>query len=388
MANWRIGEYMKGVYIVGASGSIGTQTLDVIREYHNEFKVVGLSLGRDLIKAKQIIEEFKPEIICLREKKELDLSYKPIIVYGDEGLLKIASYHKFDKEVFVNALVGISGLMPTVVAINSKKDIALANKETLVVAGDIIKSLIKDKGVQLTPIDSEHSAILECLQGENKKDVKRLIITASGGSFRDKTREELIDVTKEMALAHPNWSMGSKITIDSATMMNKGFEVIEAHHLFDIPYNKIDTILHKESIVHSMVEYDDGVIKAAIGSADMHTPIAYAIRYPKHEHITNKPLNLIGLNLHFEELSMDRYPCLEYAYYAVSRGGVYPAVLNAANEAAVWLFLNDKIKFLDIEKIIYDEIHNDKYESYDYSLDTIIKISNQIMNSIKERYEK
>ncbi len=379
---------MKGVYIVGASGSIGTQTLDVIREYHNEFKVVGLSLGRDLIKAKQIIEEFKPEIICLREKKELDLSYKPIIVYGDEGLLKVASYHKFDKEVFVNALVGISGLMPTVVAINSKKDIALANKETLVVAGDIIKSLIKDKGVQLTPIDSEHSAILECLQGENKKDVKRLIITASGGSFRDKTREELIDVTKEMALAHPNWSMGSKITIDSATMMNKGFEVIEAHHLFDIPYNKIDTILHKESIVHSMVEYDDGVIKAAIGSADMHTPIAYALRYPKHEHITNKPLNLIGLNLHFEELSMDRYPCLEYAYYAVSRGGVYPAVLNAANEAAVWLFLNDKIKFLDIEKIIYDEIHNDKYESYDYSLDTIIKISNQIMNSIKERYEK
>ena len=379
---------MKGVYIVGASGSIGTQTLDVIREYHNEFKVVGLSLGRDLIKAKQIIEEFKPEIICLREKKELDLSYKPIIVYGDEGLLKVASYHKFDKEVFVNALVGISGLMPTVVAINSKKDIALANKETLVVAGDIIKSLIKDKGVQLTPIDSEHSAILECLQGENKKDVKRLIITASGGSFRDKTREELIDVTKEMALAHPNWSMGSKITIDSATMMNKGFEVIEAHHLFDIPYNKIDTILHKESIVHSMVEYDDGVIKAAIGSADMHTPIAYALRYPKHEHITNKPLNLIGLNLHFEELSMDRYPCLEYAYYAVSRGGVYPAVLNASNEAAVWLFLNDKIKFLDIEKIIYDEIHNDKYESYDYSLDTIIKISNQIMNSIKERYEK
>ena len=379
---------MKGVYIVGASGSIGTQTLDVIREYHNEFKVVGLSLGRDLIKAKQIIEEFKPEIICLREKKELDLSYKPIIVYGDEGLLKIASYHKFDKEVFVNALVGISGLMPTVVAINSKKDIALANKETLVVAGDIIKSLIKDKGVQLTPIDSEHSAILECLQGENKKDVKRLIITASGGSFRDKTREELIDVTKEMALAHPNWSMGSKITIDSATMMNKGFEVIEAHHLFDIPYNRIDTILHKESIVHSMVEYDDGVIKAAIGSADMHTPIAFALLYPKHEHITNKPLNLIGLNLHFEELSMDRYPCLEYAYYAVSRGGVYPAVLNAANEAAVWLFLNDKIKFLDIEKIIYDEIHNDKYESYDYSLDTIIKISNQIMNSIKERYEK
>ena len=379
---------MKGVYIVGASGSIGTQALDVIREYQNEFKVIGLSLGRDLIKAKQIVEEFKPEIICLREKVDFKLSYNPIIVYGDEGLLKIASYRKLQNEVFVNALVGISGLMPTVIAINAKKDIALANKETLVVAGDIINSLIKDNGVSLTPIDSEHSAILECLKGENKQEVKRLIITASGGSFRNKTREELADVTKEMALNHPNWSMGSKITIDSATMMNKGFEVIEAHHLFQIPYDKIDTILHPESIVHSMVEYKDGVIKAAIGSADMHTPIAYALRYPKHEEIKNKPLDLIGLNLHFEELSKKRYPCLEYAYYATSRGGIYPAVLNASNEAAVWLFLNDKIKFLDIEKIIYDEIHDDKYESYEYTLDTIIKVSNKIINSIKERYDR
>lgn len=379
---------MKGVYIVGASGSIGTQTIDIIREYSNEFKIIGLSVGHDLVKAKRIIEEFKPEIICLREKEDIKLSYNPIIVYGDEGLLKIASYRKLEKEIFVNALVGISGLMPTVVAINSKKDIALANKETLVVAGDIIKSLIKDNKVSLTPIDSEHSAILECLQGEDKKDVKRLIITASGGSFRNRTRDELAGVTKEMALAHPNWTMGSKITIDSATMMNKGFEVIEAHHLFDIPYDKIDTILHPESIVHSMVEYNDGVIKAAIGSADMHTPIAYALRYPHHEPIINKPLDLIGLSLHFEELSFDRYPCLKYAYDAVYKGGIYPAVLNAANEAAVWLFLNDKIEFLDIEKIIYDEINNDKYMSYEYSLDTIIKTSYKIMNDIKERYDR
>ena len=378
---------MKGVYIVGASGSIGTQTIDIVREYSNEFKIIGLSVGHDLVKAKKIIEEFKPEIVCLRKKEDISLSYNPIIVYGDEGLLKIASYRKLEKEIFVNALVGISGLMPTVIAINSKKDIALANKETLVVAGDIIKSLIKDNNVSLTPIDSEHSAILECLQGENKKDVKRLIITASGGSFRNKTREELVGVTKEMALAHPNWTMGSKITIDSATMMNKGFEVIEAHHLFDIPYEKIDTILHPESIVHSMVEYNDGVIKAAIGSADMHTPIAYALRYPKHEPITNKPLDLIGLSLNFKELSFDRYPCLKYAYDAVYKGGIYPAVLNAANEAAVWLFLNDKIEFLDIEKIIYDEINNDKYLSYDYTLDNVIKVSYMIMNNIKERYE-
>ena len=377
---------MKDVYIVGAQGSIGTQALDVIREYNNEFKIVGLSLGRDLEKAKEIIEEFKPEIICLREKKNIELSYNPIIVYGDDGLLEIARYKKNNNSLFINALVGISGLLPTVEAIKNKKDIALANKETLVVAGDIINSLVKEYNVSLLPIDSEHSAILECLVGENKKDVKRLIITASGGSFRDKNRNELKDVTKEMALNHPNWKMGSKITIDSATMMNKGFEVIEAHHLFGIPYDKIDTILHKESIVHSMVEYEDGVIKAAIGSADMHTPIAYALRYPKHEKINNKPLDLIGLNLHFEKLDMERFPCLKYAYDAANKGGVYPAVLNASNEAAVKLFLNDKIKFLDIEKIIYDEINNDKYKSYEYSLDNILKISNEIILNITERY--
>lgn len=377
---------MKDVYIVGAQGSIGTQALDVIREYNNEFKIVGLSLGRDLEKAKEIIEEFKPEIICLREKKNIELSYNPIIVYGDDGLLEIARYKKNNNSLFINALVGISGLLPTVEAIKNKKDIALANKETLVVAGDIINSLVKEYNVSLLPIDSEHSAILECLVGENKKDVKRLIITASGGSFRDKNRDELKDVTKEMALNHPNWKMGSKITIDSATMMNKGFEVIEAHHLFGIPYDKIDTILHKESIVHSMVEYEDGVIKAAIGSADMHTPIAYALRYPKHEKINNKPLDLIGLNLHFEKLDMERFPCLKYAYDAANKGGVYPAVLNASNEAAVKLFLNDKIKFLDIEKIIYDEINNDKYKSYEYSLDNILKISNEIILNITERY--
>ena len=377
---------MKDVYIVGAQGSIGTQALDVIREYNNEFKIVGLSLGRDLKRAKEIIEEFKPEIICLREKKNIELSYNPIIVYGDEGLLEIARYRKNNNSLFINALVGISGLLPTVEAIKNKKDIALANKETLVVAGDIINSLVKEYNVSLLPIDSEHSAILECLVGENKKDVKRLIITASGGSFRDKNRDELKDVTKEMALNHPNWKMGSKITIDSATMMNKGFEVIEAHHLFGFPYDKIETILHKESIVHSMVEYEDGVIKAAIGSADMHTPIAYALRYPKHEKINNKPLDLIGLNLHFEKLDMERFPCLKYAYDAANKGGVYPAVLNASNEAAVKLFLNDKIKFLDIEKIIYDEINNDKYKSYEYSLDNILKISNEIILNITERY--
>ncbi len=374
---------MRYLYIVGASGSIGRQTLDIVRSNPNEFKVIGLSLGRDLKLAKELIEEFKPEIVCFRENK-CDLSYEPKIVYGDEGLLEVSSYHndKYDDEVFVNALVGISGLLPTVYAIKSKKTICLANKETLVVAGDIIKSLVKENNVDLVPIDSEHSAILQCLTGEAKKEVKRLIITASGGSFRDKKREELVNVTKAEALSHPNWKMGSKITIDSATMMNKGFEVIEAHYLFDVPYEKIDTVLHRQSIVHSMVEFNDGTIKAEIGTSDMHTPISYALRYPSHNSLESDNLNLFGLNLTFEELSKKRYPCLAYAYLAAQKGSIYLAVLNAANEAAVALFLHDKIKFLEIENIIYSEISKESYKNIPYNLDNVLSLSKKIMEDI------
>ena len=378
---------MKYVYILGSLGSIGMQTLEVIRENKDEFKVIGLSLGRNLELAKEICEEFKPEIISLREKKEFKLSYNPIITYGDEGLLEVAKYHKYDNEVLVNALVGMSGLLPTVYAIKAKKNLALANKETLVVAGDIIKDLIKEYNVSLTPIDSEHSAILECLKGEDKKDIKRLIITASGGSFRNKKREELINVTKKDALCHPNWSMGEKITIDSATMMNKGFEIIEAHYLFDVPYEKITPILHPQSIIHSMVEYNDGTIKASLGPTSMMIPIKYALRYPSHDGVTNAGyLDLIGLNLTFNELSEERYPCLKYAYYAAKKGGIYYAVLNASNEAAVKLFLEEKIKFLDIEKIIETEINNPIYEKYEYNLENIIKVSKDIINDILGRY--
>lgn len=378
---------MKYVYILGSLGSIGMQTLEVIRENKDEFKVIGLSLGRNLELAKEICEEFKPEIISLREKKEFKLSYNPIITYGDEGLLEVAKYHKYDNEVLVNALVGMSGLLPTVYAIKAKKNLALANKETLVVAGDIIKDLIKEYNVSLTPIDSEHSAILECLKGEDKKDIKRLIITASGGSFRNKKREELINVTKKDALCHPNWSMGEKITIDSATMMNKGFEIIEAHYLFDVPYEKITPILHPQSIIHSMVEYNDGTIKASLGPTSMMIPIKYALRYPSHDGVTNAGyLDLIGLNLTFNELSEERYPCLKYAYYAAKKGGIYYAVLNASNEAAVKLFLEEKIKFLDIEKIIENEINNHIYEKYEYNLENIIKVSKDIINDILGRY--
>ena len=378
---------MKYVYILGSLGSIGMQTLEVIRENKDEFKVIGLSLGRNLELAKEICEEFKPEIISLREKKEFKLSYNPIITYGDEGLLEVAKYHKYDNEVLVNALVGMSGLLPTVYAIKAKKNLALANKETLVVAGDIIKSLIKEYKVELTPIDSEHSAILECLKGEDKKEIKRLIITASGGSFRNKKREELINVTKKDALCHPNWSMGEKITIDSATMMNKGFEIIEAHYLFDVPYDKITPILHPQSIIHSMVEYNDGTIKASLGPTSMMIPIKYALRYPSHEGVTNAGyLDLIGLNLTFNELSEERYPCLKYAYYAAKKGGIYYAVLNASNEAAVKLFLEEKISFLDIERIIEKEINNPIYEKYEYNLENIIEVNKNIIKDILGRY--
>ncbi|MBR6071950.1 MAG: 1-deoxy-D-xylulose-5-phosphate reductoisomerase [Acholeplasmatales bacterium] len=377
---------MRYLYIVGALGSIGMQTLDIVRENPNEFKVVGISVGRNLELAKTVIEEFKPEIVCYRTKDKPSLSYNPIEVYGDDGLKEIANYSRYEDEVFVNALVGISGLIPTVEAIKSLKTICLANKETLVVAGDIIKSLIKEYNVPLVPIDSEHSAIAQCLTGEKHNEIKRLIITASGGSFRNRTREELVGVTKVDALKHPNWSMGSKITIDSATMMNKGFEVIEAHYLFDMPYEKIDTILHKESIVHSMVEYNDGSIKAHLGVSDMHNPISYALRYPHHAKQEIKSLDLFGLTLHFEELSQERFPCLSYAYMAAKKGGIYYAVLNAANEAAVSLFLNDKIEFLDIEKIIYSEIVKDEYSLIEYNLDNVIKVSYEIMERIIRKY--
>ncbi|MDE7213610.1 MAG: 1-deoxy-D-xylulose-5-phosphate reductoisomerase, partial [Anaeroplasmataceae bacterium] len=349
---------MKYLYILGACGSIGTQTLDVVRQHKEEYRVMGMSVGSNLELAKKLIEEFKPEIVCFRKQEHIfSISYKPIVVYGDEGLLAISRYRGYENEWLVNALVGVAGLLPTVTAIKARKSIALANKETLVVAGDIINELIKEYKVDLVPIDSEHSAILQCLRGEEKKDIAKLLITASGGSFRNKTREELEDVTVEDALKHPNWSMGPKITIDSATMMNKGFEVIEAHYLFGIAYDQIEAVYHPESIVHSLVEFKDGSIKAQLGVSDMRIPIAYALAYPTHLKGETERLNLKGCLLHFDELSLDRYPCLVYAYKAAKKGGLYLAVLNAANEAAVYLFLNKKISFLEIEHIIEKEIN-------------------------------
>lgn len=369
------------IILLGASGSIGTQVLDIIKEFKNEFKLISFSVGKSIDKAVRIIEEFKPKMVCVKNEddmKALKKKYNDILfTYGDNGLLDIID---FDGLV-VNALVGSVGLKPTVKALETKHDLALANKETLVMAGDIVMPLAKKNNCRILPIDSEHSAIYQCLK--NEKNVNRLIITASGGSFRNRTREELIDVTVSDALKHPNWSMGKKITIDSATMMNKGFEVIEAHHLFDIPYNKIDTVLHKESIVHSMVEFNDSSILAQMATPDMRMPILHALSYGKRLNY-NSRLNLIGKQLTFEELSKDRYPCLDYAYRAGAAGGIMPAVLNAANEAAVMLFLDDKIKFLQIEEIIKEELDN--AVNYIPTLDDIIKLDFEIKERINKKY--
>ena len=376
---------MRKIILLGANGSIGTQTLDVIKD--KEFKVVGMSVGHDLELAKKNIAEFNPEIVCTRtfnDMLQLQKEFNMKIVYGDEGLIQVATYMPNEEILLVVALVGSIGLVPTVKAIEIGRNIALANKETLVMAGAIVMDLAKKHHVTIFPIDSEHSAIYQSLVGENKEDVKRLMITASGGSFRDLSREELLNVTLSDALKHPNWQMGAKITIDSSTMMNKGFEVIEAHHLFDIPYEKIDTILHPESIIHSMVEFKDSSIKAQMGVSDMRIPILYALTYPSRVVYDNN-LSLINRNLTFKELSFERFPCLKMAYEAGMKGNIYPTVLNASNEAAVNLFQQGKISYLAIEKIIAEALANTK-EVEELSLDIILKVNKEVQEEILIKY--
>jgi 1-deoxy-D-xylulose-5-phosphate reductoisomerase len=305
-----------------------------------------------------MIEAFKPKFVAVGDQdtynklKQVSFSYNVHIGIGEEGLIEAAVMEEVD--IVVNALLGSVGLIPTLKAIEQKKTIALANKETLVTAGHIVKEHAKIYGVPLLPVDSEHSAIFQALQGEQSKNIERLIITASGGSFRDRTRKELESVTIEDALKHPNWSMGAKITIDSATMMNKGLEVIEAHWLFDIPYEQIDVVLHKESIIHSMVEFHDRSVIAQLGTPDMRVPIQYALTYPDRLPLPEaKRLELweIG-SLHFEKADFERFRCLQFAFDSGKIGGTMPTVLNAANETAVAAFLAGEISFLSIEDLI------------------------------------
>ncbi|QGH34568.1 1-deoxy-D-xylulose-5-phosphate reductoisomerase [Gracilibacillus salitolerans] len=380
---------MKNITLLGATGSIGLQTLDVIKEHPDQFRLYGIAFGKNVDKATEIIKTFKPEKIVVQDEKvrrELLIhTDQTIILVGKEGLDEVSADPKTD--ILVNAVMGSVGLGATLTAIRHKKQIAIANKETLVTAGHLVMEAAKRYGVDLLPVDSEHSAIFQALNGESRKDMNKIILTASGGSFRDKTRDQLRVVTVTDALHHPNWNMGAKITIDSATMMNKGLEVIEAHWLFDIPYDKIDVIQHKESIIHSMVEYADKSVIAQLGTPDMRVPIQYALTYPDRLPLPpSKSLDLVEIStLHFSKMDMERFPCLALAYQAGSKGGSLPTVLNAANEVAVDLFLREKITFLEIEEVIENAMENHNFVKQP-DLETINSIDQEVRIKTYEKY--
>jgi len=347
---------VKRIAILGSTGSIGTQTLDVIARHPDRFQVECLAAGRNVDRLLGQIRQFRPSLVAVRDREAAEklkphVAAETRIVYGEEGLIEAAA--STDADFVVTAVVGSVGLKPTVAAIEAGKTIGIANKETLVSAGHIVSALAKKHNVKLLPIDSEHSAIHQCLKGETSDEVNRIVLTASGGAFRDRTRDQLKNVTPDEALSHPNWSMGAKITIDSATMANKGLEVIEAHWLFGLPYSKIEVVLHPESIVHSYVEFADYSIIAQLGLPDMRVPIQYALTYPERIRTPGKPLDLTELGkLHFRKMDFERFPCLRMAYECGIAGGSAPTVFNAANEVAVSRFLQGEIGFLDIERVI------------------------------------
>jgi len=374
---------MKSLSILGSTGSIGKQTLELVKEHPNDFKVVALSCNNNIELLKKQIQEFKPEIVAVYNEELADQIKDIEVKTGLEGLKYIAKLN--NTTTVINSLVGSIGVLPTIEAIKANKDIALANKETLVTAGDIVMKETKHHNVNLMPIDSEHSAIFQCLNGEDHKEVNKITITCSGGPFKNYTEEQLKTATAKDALKHPTWNMGAKITIDSATLMNKGFEVIEAHHLYSLPYDDIEVVIHPESIVHSFVEFHDHSTIAQLGIPSMKIPIQYALTYPKR--IKNPQLPKLDIvksqQLTFKEPNLDLFPCLKYAYIAGNQGGSLPAVMNAANEIAVKYFLQDRISFLDIPKIIKQAMDNHKIIKQP-SLEEIMEVD----KNIKSKTEK
>jgi 1-deoxy-D-xylulose-5-phosphate reductoisomerase len=354
---------MKKISLLGSTGSIGTSTLDVIKKNSDKFEVAALSAGRNVELLKTQIEYFQPPVAAVidsdhagRLKDELGKWSKTKILWGVEGYQEIASLH--DVDLVVSAIVGAAGLIPTVTAIEAEKDVALANKETMVMAGSIVVEKAASGNVKILPVDSEHSAIFQSLAGHNKGDVRRIILTASGGPFRETPKEKLKDVTLKDALNHPTWEMGKKITVDSATMMNKALEIIEARWLFDLKASQIDVVIHPQSIVHSMVEYRDGSVIAQLGVPDMRIPIAYALSYPERSGAGETFLDLCKeRTLGFYPPDRDKFPALRLAYEAVEKGGTVPVVLNASNEVAVDAFINGKIGFSDIARVVEETIH-------------------------------
>lgn len=371
---------MKAITLVGSTGSIGTQTLDIVSQYPDQFRIVGLASGRNVELLAAQIRSFRPSIAAICDEDKLpalkeaiaDLDPQPILLAGEAGVIEVARYG--EAQTVVTGIVGCAGLLPTIAAIEAGKDIALANKETLIAGAPVVLPLVQKHNVKLLPADSEHSAIFQCLQGIPKGGLRRILLTASGGAFRDWDVAKLADVTVADALKHPNWSMGRKITVDSATLMNKGLEVIEAHFLFGMDYENIDIVIHPQSIIHSLIELQDTSVLAQLGWADMRLPLLYALSFPDRLYTDWQQLDLVKAgNLTFREPDHQKYPCMKLAYAAGKAAGSMPAVLNAANEQAVALFLDEKIRFLDIPRCIEsvcDRFSNDN--SANPSLDDIV----------------
>ncbi len=371
---------MKAITLVGSTGSIGTQTLDIVSQYPEQFRIIGLAAGQNIEMLAAQIRQFRPQIAAISATEKLpalkeaiqDLDHQPILLAGVDGVIEVARYG--EAETVVTGIVGCAGLLPTIAAIEAGKDIALANKETLIAGAPVVLPLVAKKGVKLLPADSEHSAIFQCLQGVPSGGLKRILLTASGGAFRDWSVEQLVDVKVADALKHPNWSMGPKITIDSATLMNKGLEVIEAHFLFGLDYDDIEIVIHPQSIIHSLIELQDTSVLAQLGWPDMRLPLLYALSWPERICTDWEKLDLVKAgNLTFRAPDHQKYPCMQLAYAVGRAGGSMPAVLNAANEQAVALFLAEKINFLDIPRCI--ELVCDRHQNNHHqnpSLDDIL----------------
>ncbi len=374
---------MKNIAVLGSTGSIGTQTLEIVRA-NDDLNVVSLAAGSNIEMLEKQIREFKPQVVCVyNEKKAEELKIKVSdtdvkIVTGMDGLIETAVIKTAD--IVLTAVVGMIGIRPTIAAIKAGKDIALANKETLVTAGHIIMPLAKECGIKILPVDSEHSAIFQSLQGNKKSQLSKILLTASGGPFRNTPKEDLKNVTVKDALKHPNWSMGRKITIDSATMVNKGLEVIEAKWLFDVDIDNIEVVVQPQSLIHSMVEYVDGGIMAQLGTPDMKLPIQYALFYPDRRPLDGKRVNFFDIaNITFFKPDRDKFKGFDLAFRAGKTGGSLPTIYNAANELAVSKFLNEEIRFLDIPELIETAMNNHKVID-NPSLE-------QILDSEKEAYE-
>ena len=352
-----MGKDMKKISILGSTGSIGTQTLEIVSEHSDRLKVVALSCGKNIALVEEQVRKYHPSLVSVERESDAEILKEKLggipceIKSGMEGLIAVATAS--DADIVVTAIVGMIGIRPTIAAIEAGKDIALANKETLVCAGHIIMPLIREKGVKLYPVDSEHSAIFQSLQGNEMNEIKHIILTASGGPFRGKKASEIADMKASDALKHPNWSMGKKVTIDSSTLANKGLEVMEAAWLFGVPVEKVKVVVHPQSIFHSGVEYLDGAIVGQMGVPDMRLPIQYALLYPERPTLSGERLNLFKVGtLTFEEPDTETFPALSYAISAGKRGGNIPTVFNAANEVAVERFLNDEIRYADIPRLI------------------------------------